>query len=87
MRSGKSLKKAPSNINFVYFQSSIAAQEDKAAKVATISQALVCINNFKKSQEEKDDRGGPNASEMNDFATHLQEVKMNLMAVFKIFTI
>ena len=55
-------------------QSSIAAQEDKAAKVAALSQALVCIDKFKKSQEEKEDnRGGPNASEMNDFATHLQE--------------
>ena len=55
-------------------QSAIAAQEDKAAKVAALSQALVCIDKFKKSQEEKEDnRGGPNASEMNDFATHLQE--------------
>ena len=52
----------------------IAAQEDKAAKVAALSQALVCIDKFKKIQEEKEDnRCGPNASEINDLATNLQE--------------
>ena len=44
-------------------------------QVAALSQALNYIDKFRKSQESKEDKtGGPDASEINDLATNLQEV-------------
>ena len=48
--------------------------DDKAAKVAALSQALDFIDKFRKSQESKEDKtGGPDEAEINDLATNLQE--------------
>ena len=48
--------------------------DDKAAKVAALSQALDFIDKFRKSQESKEDKtGGPDEEEINDLATNLQE--------------
>ncbi len=48
--------------------------DDKAAKVAALSQALDCIDKFRKNQESKEFKtGGPDEAEINDLATNLQE--------------
>lgn len=48
--------------------------DDKAAKVAALSQALDIIDKYRKSQESKEDKtGGPDEAEINDLATNLQE--------------
>ena len=50
------------------------AGDDKASKVAALSQALHHIDQFRKSQESKEDKtGGPDEAEINDLATNLQE--------------
>ena len=50
------------------------SSDDKASKVAALSQALHHIDQFRKTQELKEDKnGGPDASEINDLANHLQE--------------
>lgn len=48
--------------------------DDKASKVAVLSQALELIDKFRKSQDSKEDKtGGPDEAEINDLATNLQE--------------
>lgn len=48
---------------------------DKAARIAALTQALDFIDKFTKNQESKDGKAGaPDAAEINDLATNLQEV-------------
>ena len=48
--------------------------DDKASKVAALSQALQHIDQFRKTQESKEDKTrGPDEAEINDLATNLQE--------------
>ena len=50
-------------------------------KVAALSQALNLFDKFRKNQESKEDKtGGPDAEEIEDLATNLQEVSQGASA-------